>query len=166
MSEQNPALAAFLRAQCNQLDASMKKIKHCTSQLNEQQVWWRPKEEMNSIANLLLHLSGNVRQWLICGISGIPDHRERQREFDDRSGISTVDLLAQLSATVEEAKERISALTDSTTVQLRKVQEWEIDGAQAIVDSVAHFQGHTQEIIHLTRIQLGNRYRLEFVPEA
>ncbi|MCP3696766.1 MAG: DUF1572 domain-containing protein, partial [Planctomycetaceae bacterium] len=63
---------------CQEFDEALRIITHCLDQLNDDQTWWRPSESMNSIANLLLHLSGNVRQWIVSGVGGAPDVRKRQ----------------------------------------------------------------------------------------
>ena len=52
------------------------KIERATAQLDDDAVWWRPNEHSNSIANLLLHLSGNLRQWVLGGLVG--EEIERQ----------------------------------------------------------------------------------------
>ena len=63
---------------CEELDAAQRLIKHCVNQLTDDQLWWRPSESMNSVANLLLHLCGNLRQWIVSGVGGAADIRERQ----------------------------------------------------------------------------------------
>src|SRR4029450_1506676 len=60
----------------HQLDEGLAKIEHCVAQLSDEQLWWRPRPDMNSIANLMLHLAGNLRQWIISGIGGAPDVRD------------------------------------------------------------------------------------------
>ncbi len=79
-------------------------IRHCLDQLNDDQVWWRPSEAMNSIGNLLLHLTGNVRQWVVSGLGAAADARNRPAEFAERERIPKAELLAQVEATVAEAK--------------------------------------------------------------
>lgn len=155
----------FVAANIRQLRDGLKKISHCLEQLDENQLWWRPVDSMNSIANLLLHLSGNLRQWLICGLSDIPDQRQRQTEFDDRSMQDKQALLQRLEKTVDESIEQMSLQTTATLVAARRVQEFDIDGFTTIVDSVGHFCGHVQEIVHLTRCQLKENYRFEFTPQ-
>src|SRR6185436_5232970 len=76
------------------------KIERCLEKLTDEQIWWRPNAESNSIGNLLLHLSGNARQWIVCGLGGAPDERVRQAEFDERRTIPRDELLATLRGTV------------------------------------------------------------------
>lgn len=173
--DRKPATTAFLAAAIQQLDAGLAKIQHCLQQLNEDQIWWRPslasetqgqtgESPMNSIGNLLLHLDGNLRQWLIAGLGQLPDTRQRQTEFDDRSHRPSSELLVQLAETIAEAQQTMLSADDQSVLQTRKVQEFHINGVQAIWDSISHFKGHVQEIVHITRCQLGDGYQFDFTP--
>src|SRR5689334_6072857 len=86
------------------LDEALRKIEHCDRQLDDDDVWWRPSEEMNSVGNILLHLSGNLRQWIVSGVGGARDVRDRPAEFAERGKIPREQLLSQLRATANEAK--------------------------------------------------------------
>jgi hypothetical protein len=74
---------AVVNEQRNILGKALHKIEHCLSQLTDGDMSWRPRPEMNSIAIVVNHLCGNVRQWIICGLTGAPDHRDRPGEFVD-----------------------------------------------------------------------------------
>ena len=89
MSENNTG-ALFITAARNSLAEGLRKVEHCVHQLNEEQVWWRPAPQMNSVANLMLHLAGNVRQWILSGVGGARDIRNRPEEFVDRSDSSAL----------------------------------------------------------------------------
>jgi hypothetical protein len=158
--------AAFAEEAVRELNQAVTKIKHCLNQLNEQQVWWRPLESMNSIGNLILHLCGNVRQWIISGVGGAKDVRDRPSEFSERGPIAKSELLKRLDAVVEEAKATISAATTDDLLCVRRIQGFDASGLRAIMNPVAHFHGHTQEIIHMTRCQLGDAYNFDFVPST
>ena len=147
----------------NELREGLHKVEHCLRQLDDAQVWWRPVPEMNSIANLLLHLCGNVRQWIVCTAGGLPDHRDRQAEFDDRSQRPKSELLAMLQRTVAEADGVIASLSAERLVERVNPQRYDTHVAGAVTHSVTHFRGHVQEIIHLTRIQLRERYHFDDV---
>ena len=164
--EENELCAAFAEEAVRELDQATKKIKHCLDQLNEQQVWWRPLESMNSIGNLILHLCGNVRQWIVSGVGGAKDVRDRTSEFSERGPIAKSELLKRLDAVVEEAKATISAATTDDLLCVRRIQGFDASGLRAIMNPVAHFHGHTQEIIHMTRCQLGDAYNFDFVPST
>ena len=158
-------LTAYLESIQEQLDDGLGKIDHCLKQLSPEEAWWRPSPDMNSIANLLLHLSGNLRQWFISGLSDTPDLRERQQEFDDRSLRSPDLLQQQLKETIAEARKVLMSQSWQDLLTPRRVQQFDLNGFQTIADSLGHFRGHVQEIIHMTRVQKGEEYRFDFVPE-
>src|SRR5688500_18064037 len=156
-----PALAkavadAFVAGAGQQLREGLAKIEHCLAQLSDEQVWWRPRPEMNSIANLMLHLAGNMRQWIVAGVGGaIRDERDRPAEFGDRSGRPKAEVLAVLRDVVRQCDETLARLTPDELVAPRRIQGFDVTVTAAIFDTIPHFRGHVQEIIHMTRAQLG-----------
>jgi hypothetical protein len=156
----------LVRAARETLSEGMHKIEHCVGQLSDEQLWWRPRPEMNSIANLMLHLSGNLRQWMINGITGAPDTRNRPREFGDRSNKPKAELLAKLQSTVKDVDEVLASLDAEKLTTQRRIQGWEVTVIEALFSAVPHFRGHVQEIIHMTRVQLGEKYQFDFVPQT
>jgi hypothetical protein len=130
-------------------------------------VWWRPRESANSIANLILHLSGNLRQWILSGVGGAPDLRNRPREFSEHGPISMSQLLRRLEETVHEAIHILSKPeSEAELLSPRRIQGFDETILSAIFDSVSHFAGHTQEIICMTRFQLGDEYRFYWIPKT
>jgi hypothetical protein len=121
---------------------------------------------MNSVANLLLHLCGNVRQWIINGVTGTHQSRNRPQEFAERGPLPREDLLKLLSSTVNEADRVLSGIASAQLLEPRRIQGFDETVLSAIFDSVAHFQGHTQEIVSLTRMQLGAAYRFAWTPQT
>ena len=158
-----PALVA---AATKELTSALGRIKHCLGQLSDEQIWWRDHAAVNSIGNLLLHLCGNVRQWIIAGLGGAKDDRDRPAEFAERGPIPKDQLLRQLEAVVAEASAVLSRQTAAQLLRVRKIQTNDVNGLEAIFNSIPHFRGHTQEIIHMTRIQLGDAYQFAWKPKA
>jgi hypothetical protein len=132
--------------------------------LNDDQVWWRPRESQNSIANILLHLCGNVQQWLVTGITGERDTRDRPKEFSERAMQPKAELIRRLDETVAQADAVLGSLTTQQLLEQRRIQGFDTTVLDAILDSVPHFSGHTQEIVYITRLQLGDNYRYQWVP--
>jgi Protein of unknown function (DUF1572) len=95
----------------NELTSAVDRIKHCLGQLNEEQLWRRSQRSLNSIGNLILHLCGNLCQWIVAGLGGEADVRDRAAEFSERGPISKHDLLHRLDAVVSDAKEVLGRLT-------------------------------------------------------
>ena len=158
--------AAVGREASAELAGALRKIEHCVAQLSDEQLWWRSSPSMNSIGNLMLHLCGNVGQWIVAGLSGSEDTRRRQQEFDEQGPIPKADLLRQINDTVQAASDVLGTLSEETLLATRRIQGFDVTGLQAIFESVAHFRGHTQEIVHLTRMQLGDQYQFAFVPQS
>ncbi len=147
-----------------ELSGAMTRIRHCLNQLTDEQVWWRADQPQNCIGNLVLHLAGNLRQWIVVGLGGGEDTRNRPGEFAERGGIPRAELLARLEQTVQEASAVLSRLPPDELLRKRRIQGFELTGVEAIFDSVPHFRGHTQEIIHMTRTLLGDAYRFWWAP--
>lgn len=151
-------------AASSELDAALARIIHCLDQLDDAQVWQRPGAGQNSVANLLLHLAGNLRQWIIVGLGGGQDVRDRPQEFAADGGLPKAELLAALESTVGEAQAVLTRQTADDLARIRHIQEWDVTGLAAIFNAIPHFRGHTQEIIFRTRLFLGDRYRFAWLP--
>ena len=128
------------------------KIERCLERLTDEEVWWRAHEESNSIGNLLLHLAGNVRQWIVSGLGGGPDQRVRQEEFDERSKLARAELLARLKQTLQEADDVLARLDPASMLRERQIQGHDVTTLQAIFHVVEHFSMHTGQIILITKM--------------
>ena len=153
-------------AAAQELNSALERIKHCVGQLTDEQIWWRSRPNMNSIGNLILHLCGNVRQWIVAGLGGSPDARNRPAEFAERGPIGRDELMRRLDAVVSEARNVLRGLTAHPLVATVNIQGFDTTTLEAIFNSVPHFRGHTQEIIQLTRQQLGEAYRMAWEPKT
>ncbi|MCE9534512.1 MAG: DUF1572 domain-containing protein [Planctomycetes bacterium] len=150
----------------DELNQALDRLRHCLDQLTDSQVWLRESPEMNSIGNLMLHLAGNVRQWIIAGVGSAKDDRRRQTEFDERTPFPKAELWSKLAGTVAEAKAVLEKVDVAEWQRVRRIQSFEVTGFGAALHSVSHFRGHVQEIIHMTRTILGDGYRFAFVPKT
>jgi uncharacterized damage-inducible protein DinB len=140
----------------------MGRIETCFNKLTDDQIWMRGMgasgacENQNAAGNLALHLAGNVRQWIVCGLGGQEDKRVRHLEFDARGGQSGTVLAANLRETVEEAINVIGSLTTEQLVTVRNIQGSQVTGVQALLHVVEHFAQHTGQIILLTKALTGD----------
>ena len=114
----------------------------------------------------MLHLRGNLGQWIVAGIGGDDDTRNRPAEFSERNPIDKSALFDMLEEVVSRCNAIFETISPNELLRLRTIQGFEVSGAQAIFDSVAHFRGHTQEIVYITRQQLGEKYEFDFVPQT
>jgi hypothetical protein len=158
-------LAAAVGAEASaELGKALARIKHCVGQLSDEQVWWRPRPGLNSIGNLILHLRGNIRQWITSGIGGTVDDRHRPGEFAERGPIAREELIRKLDQDVHDAQAVLARATARQLLEIRRIQGFEVTGLAAIFDSVPHFRGHTQEVVNMTRCQLGDKYQFAWKP--
>jgi uncharacterized damage-inducible protein DinB len=143
---------SFSKAKLEQLAG---RIDVCLAKLTEEQVWARGSENENSIANLVLHLCGNVGQWIVSGAGGAPDTRRRDDEFNARAGHGTEALRARLAARVAEASAVIASLSDARLLEPVQVQKYTLPVMEAVYHSVEHFAQHTGQIIFATKMLTG-----------
>jgi len=143
------------------------KIERCVALLSDEQIWWRPNAESNSIGNLLLHLSGNARQWIVCGLGAGSDARDRDSEFAQRETISRSDLLSGLRQTIIEVDATLAKFDMDRLVEKKTIQGLEVTALEAILHVVEHFSMHTGQIILLTKILTSSDLRFyEFEGDA
>ena len=147
--------SSFLEFAAGRLTQRISRIEECVAKLTPEQVWWRASDNQNAVGNLLLHLAGNVRQWILSGVCGDPDIRVRHQEFDARSGASPEELLAGLRKVVEEASARLRSLPVTRLAERRVIQGYDTTVLDAIFNVVEHFGGHTFQIIFVTKMLTG-----------
>jgi uncharacterized damage-inducible protein DinB len=132
-------------------DDYLPKIERCLDLLSDEQVWWRANPQSNSIGNLLLHLSGNVRQWIVCGLGGAADTRDRDSEFAQRETLSRDELLAWLKQALNEADAALATFDAGKLLERRSIQGCEVTAMSAIYHVVEHFSMHAGQIVLLTK---------------
>lgn len=142
----------FLDFSVNKLKQCESRIEDCLNRLSEEQVWLRESDASNAVGNLVLHLAGNVRQWILSGVGGQPDVRNRDREFAARGDIERADLLERIRTTVQEATALIGGLTDERLAETVQIQNYEITVLEAVYHVVEHFAQHTAQIIFATKL--------------
>ena len=135
------------------------KIERCLEQLSDEQIWWRPNEESNSIGNLILHLCGNARQWIVCGVGSAPDARNRDAEFEQRDVIPRDELVTLLRSTLSDVHTTLQSVDPSTLLERRKIQGNDVDILEAIFHVTEHFSMHTGQIIMLTKMMTSSDLR-------
>jgi uncharacterized damage-inducible protein DinB len=128
------------------------KIERCLEQLTDEQIWWRANPQSNSIGNLLLHLSGNVRQWIVCGLGGAQDERDRDSEFAQRETIPRAELLARLKRTLTEADQALAKFDADRLLEKYSIQGCDTTAMAAIYHVVEHFSMHTGQIIMMSKM--------------
>ncbi|MGK2961224.1 MAG: DinB family protein [Gemmatimonadaceae bacterium] len=128
------------------------KIRIAVESLPDEIIWRRPAEESNSIGNLLLHLSGNIRQWIVGGVGGAQTERDRASEFAARGGSTGRELVALLDRAVADADEVLAGLSESQLSEPRTIQGRETTVIGAVYHVVEHFSTHTGQVLMLAKI--------------
>jgi uncharacterized damage-inducible protein DinB len=128
------------------------KIEKCLEQLTDEQIWWRPNEQSNSIGNLVLHVCGNARQWIVSGLGRAADARNRDAEFAQREMVSRADLHSLLKRTLHDVDATLAAYDDGKLLERQTIQGTDVTALEAIFHVVEHFSMHTGQIILLTKL--------------
>ena len=147
--------AVFLDFSIRKLEQFKGRIGECVAKLNNDQIWARTGEHENAVGNLLLHLSGNIRQWIICGIGDLPDTRIRDQEFAARGHMEAAELMQKLDNAVGEALAILRALTPDRLLETYQPQQYRVTIVEGIYHVVEHFAEHTGQIIFATKLLTG-----------
>lgn len=131
------------------------KLRIALERLPEAELWWRPNPSCNSVGNLLLHLAGNLRQWVVHGLGGAPDVRARAGEFQRDGGLSRAEVWAELERSVADADAVLAELDPTTLTDPKTIQGLETTGLAALYHVVEHFSMHTGQILYLVKMRTG-----------
>jgi uncharacterized protein DUF1572 len=147
----NAVAALFLDYSCRKLESMTDHLRVCLGKLSDAQIWERHGAHENSVGNLVLHLCGNMRQWVIAGVGGALDVRRRDEEFSTDGGMDGEELMGRFSVTVDEALKIIAAAPASRLVETVYPQGHTVSVLEAIYQVVGHVQQHVGQIILLTK---------------
>lgn len=156
---------AFIRRSSRYLTHEyLPRVEGAVESLPEDDLWWRPNEASNSVGNLLLHLGGNLRQWVVHGVGGAEDVRTRDEEFGAEGGRRADELLDRLRADVREAAATLDRLDAGALDRRITVQGMDVNVLDAVYHAVEHFSMHTGQIIWIVKARTGEDlgfYRVE-----
>ncbi len=128
------------------------KLRAAVESLPADALWSRPNAESNSVGNLLLHLAGNVRQWIVSGVGGAIDTRHRSAEFSAREGADAGALLSALDDVLNDADTVLSRLTEADLASSRTIQGRDVQVLEAVYHVVEHFSGHVGQIVLIAKM--------------
>ena len=148
-SEFIEASRVFLR------DDFLPKLLYCVEKLSDEDLWWRPNEVSNSIGNLVLHLCGNVRQWIVASIGGAQFKRNRDGEFAARGPIPKTELMASLKQVLAEVDAVLAQLEAGQLMGRLKIQTYDVSTLQAVYHVVEHFSYHLGQILYIYKMRTG-----------
>lgn len=152
----------FLEESVRRINYSYEFVIHCLKQLREEHIWYRPEKDINSIGIILNHLNGNLKQWIISGVGGTEDDRNRPQEFEDDKRQSKDELIQSFTNTINECKKTIQELNREEILGKRVIEGSEETILSAIYGSVNHLASHTAQIIYIARLLLKNEYEFRY----
>jgi uncharacterized damage-inducible protein DinB len=146
--------AEFIEASCVFLkDDFLPKLLHCLNAMSDDQIWWRPNEQSNSVGNLVLHLRGNVKQWIVVPLGGGKFRRDRNVEFATRESVPKAQLISEIQAAVEEVEGVIRNFAANQLLVRYPIQVYQTSALQAIYHVVEHFSYHLGQILYIYKLQ-------------
>ncbi|MBI4556588.1 MAG: DUF1572 family protein [Candidatus Hydrogenedentes bacterium] len=128
--------------------------------------WWHPAEGCNSIGNLIIHLCGNIGQWMTSVARGHANARDRHREFDDRPALTKAELLSLINETVQTALSTIEAMDPAKLTDPLVIQDFPVTRLTAIYETERHFSEHVGQIALVTKLKRGKSFRPLWLPET
>jgi uncharacterized damage-inducible protein DinB len=140
------------------------KLRSAVDALPAEALWWRPNGQSNSVGNLLLHLNGNVRQWIVRGVGRGSGVRDRAAEFAATNGPPAAALMADLEATLAETNKILGALTPADLPERLTIQGRDLSVLEAIYHVVEHFSGHLGQIVLIAKLHAPGA--IEFYEDA
>lgn len=141
----------FLEQSAYRIGLNFPRIKTCIDMLSDGELWQRPNGSSNSIGNLVLHLCGNMTQYVISALGGIEDKRERDLEFSATEGYTAAELLQKMRSVNDECIRIIKGLSEEQLTADYEVQGYTMTGTAIIIHVTEHYSYHTGQIVFLTK---------------
>ena len=149
--ESNAFREEFCEFAANKLREQLGQIERCLAALDEAAVWSRANEHCNSVGNLVLHLTGNVRQWVLTALAGERFERDRAAEFAERGPLSGEALRMALADVVQRAADKIRQLDEGELARRHVIQDYDVGAVTVVFHVVEHFTLHAGQIVHMTK---------------
>lgn len=146
--------ADFKEQSIYRIKESHKRIIACLDMLDESQIWLKPNTALNSMGNLVLHLCGNITQYILSTLGGAPDHRNRDSEFAAVGGKTKAELKSSFNNVIEQSIQCINNADDADLSKIKKVQVYDLTGVGIIIHVTEHLSYHTGQIAFLTKLLL------------
>lgn len=145
------AINELRRYACEKNEQNLAQVVRCTGLLSVEELWRRENTHCNAVGNLVLHLTGNLYQWIVSGLGGRPFERDRPAEFSQRGPLVHAEFVPRFEETVRSANEIIAGLADESLDREFLIQGYTVRGIVAIFHVVEHISFHTGQIVHITK---------------
>ena len=141
----------FLEQSAYRIGLNYPRIKTCIDMLSDTELWLRPNSSSNSIGNLVLHLCGNMTQYIVSALGNNDDNRNRDSEFSANDGFTAAELLEKMKEVNDRCIKIISALDDKQLTADYEVQGYTMSGIAIVIHVTEHYSYHTGQIVFLTK---------------
>lgn len=135
------------------VEESIARLRKCLGELTDEEIWTKPNKSSNSVGNLTLHLCGNARQWLISGLGGVFDDRNRQAEFDEQGPKPSTELFELIDDLESEIETVLGNLKSDIHTKKVKVQGFDENGFAVLMHVVEHFSYHVGQISYYVKLR-------------
>jgi hypothetical protein len=153
MTQFDPATDAFLdELKDRLLRMYPEQIRACLDELTDEELWWRPNEQTNSVGNLLLHLSGNVNHYLGRGVAGSGYMRNRKAEFNEKGPIPRDELVPRWESSLETASQAFDSLTPERLLETAELGRESQAIVRLLVAVTTHYNSHVGQIVYVTKM--------------
>lgn len=132
-------------------EESFPRIRQCLEELSQDQIWFKPNKNSNSIGNLILHVCGNIRQYVMSGIDGQSDVRQRSLEFSEKGPLCTKELYSLISRLLNDVDPVLSSIKSEDLVKMKQVQGFNMSVVSIIIHITEHLSYHTGQIAYATK---------------
>jgi len=154
MDQLSQEIFSILKDETNRrlIEESKERIFTCLDLLSEEEIWTRPNKNSNSVGNLVLHLCGNVRQYMLAGMDGQDDVRHRSLEFETTDGPNKIELKEKIRDVLSQTSAAIERLSPEKLIEVKRVQCYDEKVLSIIVHVIEHFSYHTGQIVFYTKL--------------
>ncbi len=165
MEDRSSLESRFREVSADYLGSFLSRIEGSVKLLSEEQVWWRPNAATNSVGNHLLHLQGNLSQWVLAGLGSLPYERHRHEEFEAQGGPRKQELLERTGDVIRRCQAVIRGLPGERFLAAHRTQGCDTDGVHTVIHVVEHTSYHTGQILQIVKGLLGPGAEIEFFPQ-
>ncbi len=152
-TEPESVLAQQIIDSCiSHLEESVPRVERCFQQMSEEELWKDPNLNVVSPGNLILHLRGNLTQYVLSTLGGNKDQRQRSQEFKIKPGLGKDALLESYRETIQEVCQVITQLDAQVLSKIHRVQGFESTGTNILIHVVEHVSYHVGQIGYWVKV--------------
>ena len=155
-SAESPAQEFIQASRVFLRDDYLPKLLACVEQLSDDDLWWRPNPVSNSVGNLILHLCGNLRQWIVSSIGGVRFERDRDAEFAASGPLPKAELVASLAQVAQEVDGVLAQIKVEQLLDRHRIQKYDVTTLQAVYHVIEHFSYHLGQILYVYKMRTGH----------